>query len=305
MRPTIKCIMCAAAIFLIMGASHVFAQYKAQNVVIVIGDQFRHDETWGDRTHQYIPNIWNKMVPNASTCVTFYGNPSYLTLVHLVVLTGSWKDVRRLEPQDNPDQPTIFEYFRKGLGKDKKSCYFITSKHEFNFMDYSNHKAYGEDYGATVEFTKEKNNDEELYDKLVAYMKKNRPNLVVAILGSVKSYNKKKVPEEVERFRKGVVGMDKVVYKIWSYIQEDENYKDKTDFFFLNDHGDLIDHEDCDDECKRYWIVMALGPDIKKNYSVENKWRQVNICPTVGKILNFPTPYVDKDAGVMTDFFVK
>ena len=295
----------AIMFFLFIGGNYTFGAFKAKNVFIVIGDQFRHDESFGDRTHQYIPHVWNDLVPNGSLCVTFYGNPSYLVLVHLATLTGSWKDVRRLNPQDYPDRPTVFEYYRKGLGKDEKSCYFITSKHEFNFMNYSNHEDYGEDYAATVEFTKEKNNDEELYQKLVAYMKKNKPSLVCAILGSVKSYNKKKRPEEVKRLRDGLVKMDKVIYKIWAAIQEDANYKDNTDFIFLNDHGDLIDHEDCDDECKRYWVVLGVGPDFKKNYSVENKWRQVNVCPTIGKILNFPTPYVDKDAKPMADFFKK
>jgi hypothetical protein len=295
----------AAVLLLFSNGNYVFGEFKAKNVFIVIGDQFRHDESFGDRTHQYIPHVWNDMVPKGSLCVTFYGNPSYLVLVHLATLTGSWKDVRRLKPQDYPDQPTVFEYFRKGLGKDQNSCYFITSKHEFNFMNYSNHEDYGEDFAATAEFTKEKNNDEELYQKLVATMKKNHPALVVAILGSVKSYNKKKRPEEVKQLRDGLVKMDNIIYKIWGAIQEDANYKDKTDFFFLNDHGDLIDHPDCDDECKRYWVILGLGPDIKKNYATENKWRQVNVCPTVGKILNFPTPYVDKDAKVMDDFLSK
>jgi hypothetical protein len=305
MNLIMKHLTLAALAFLLINGNYAFGEFKAKNVVVVIGDQFRHDETFGDRTHKYIPHIWNDLVPNGSMCVTFYGNPSYLVLVHLATLTGSWKDVRRLKPMDYPDQPTMFEYYRKGLGKDKNSCYFITSKHEFNYMNYSNNEEYGEDYAATAEFTKEKNNDEELYQKLVANMKKNRPSLVVAILGSVKSYNKKKRPDEVERLRKGIAGMDNIVYKIWGAIQEDANYKDKTDLFFLNDHGDLIDHEDCDDECKRYWICMALGPDIKKKYATENKWRQVNVCPTVGKILNFPTPNADKDAKVMDDFFVK
>jgi hypothetical protein len=291
--------------FFMFNGSLAFGQFKAKNVVLVIGDQFRHDETWGDRNHTYIPHIWNDMVPKGYSCVTFYGNPSYLVLVHLAILTGSWKDVRRLEPQTTPDKPTVFEYFRKGLGKDEKACYFVTSKHEFDFMGYSNDEDYGEDYGAEVDFTKEKNNDEEVYQKLVAAMKNSRPSLIVAILGSVKSYNKKKVPAEVEKLRKGILGMDNVVYKIWGAIQADPNYKDKTDFFFVNDHGDLVDHPDCDDECKRYWIFLALGPDIKQGVATENKWRQVNLCPTIGKILNFPTPGADKDAGVITDMFAK
>jgi hypothetical protein len=50
--------------------------------------------------------------------------------------------------------------------------------------------------------------------------------------------------------------------------------------------------------------MVALGPDIKKNFSTQNKWRQVNVCSTVGKILGFPTPFVDKDATVITDFLI-
>ena len=283
----------------------VSGEFKAKNVFIVVGDQFRHDESFGDRTHQNVPHLWKDLVPKGSQIVTFYGNPSFMVLVHLATITGSWNDIRRLTPQDFPDKPTIFEYFRKHLGKKKESCYFITSKHEFNYMDFSNHPKYGEDYGAYVEFTREPNNDAELFQKLTAYMKKHHPSLVFVILGGAKSFNKIKRPAEVERYRKQLKEMDKTVYKIWQAIQADEVYKDKTDLFFLNDHGDLMDHEDCDDECKRYVVMVALGPDIKKGYVSENKYRQVNICPTVGAILGFPTPFVDKNAKVMTDILLK
>ncbi len=282
-----------------------FGQYKAKNVVVVVGDQFRHDESFGDRTHQYVPHLFNDLIPQGSQIVTFYGNPAFMVLVHLSVITGSWKDIRRLTPQDFPDKPTMFEYYRKHTKKPKESCYFITSKHEFDYMDFSNHPKYGEDYGANVEFTDEPNNDAELFQKLVANMKKNHPSLIFVILGGAKSFNKIRRPDEMVRYRKQLKEMDKTVFKIWQTIQSDEIYKDKTDLFFLNDHGDLIDHEDCDDECKRYLVMVALGPDIKKKYISPKKWRQVNICPTIGAILGFPTPFVDKNAKVMTDIILK
>jgi len=305
-----KCILrfsgfLAVLLFHTVSGNRAYAEFKAKNVVIIVGDQFRHDESLGEATHQYIPHLWKDLIPNGSLCVTFYGNPSYMVLVHLATLTGSWRDIRRIEPNDFPDQPTMFEYFRKGLGKDQKSCYFITSKHEFDYMHFSNHEDYGEDFAPTVEFTKEKNNDNELVEKLVAYMKANNPRLVFVILGGLHSFNKKKRPDEVEEYRKNLKGMDARIYKIWQTIQSDPHYKDKTNMIFLNDHGDLIDHEDCDDECKRYLVMVAIGPDIKKKYVTENKWRQVNICPTVGAILGFPTPFVTKKAKVMKDILVK
>jgi hypothetical protein len=287
--------------FLIVPVVH--GEFKAKNVFVVIGDQFRHDESFGDRTHQYIPHLWNDLVPKGSMCVTFYGNPSFMVLVHLATITGSWKDLRRLNPKELPDQPTVFEYYRKKTGKPKESCYLITSKPEFTYLHYSTSEEYGEEFGANFELTKKPNDDEELFTKLTANMKKNHPQLVYVILGGAKSFNKKKRPEDMERYHRQLPAMDNSIFKIWTAIQSDEVYKDKTDFFFLNDHGDLIDHEDCDDECKRYLVIVAIGPDIKKNFSETDKYRQVSICPTVGKILNFPTPQVGKDAEVMTDFF--
>lgn len=290
--------------FFLLVTGNAFGEYKAKNVFIVVGDQFRHDESFGDRTHQNVPNLWNKMIPEGSTCVTFYGNPSYMVLVHLAILTGSWTDLRREDPEDYPDKPTMFEYFRKSRNLDEKSCYFITSKHEFNFMTFSNHDDYGEDYAATEEFTKEKNNDDELCTKLFSFMKTNHPKLVFVILGGAKSFNKKQVPSDMVRYRSQLKKMDEHVYQIWQQVQADPVYKDKTDFFFLNDHGDILLQEDCDDECKRYLVMVALGPDIKKKVSLENKWRQTNICATVGKILGFPTPFVDKNAKVISDFLI-
>lgn len=297
-----RMLLLMSLVFLIIGNS--FAQAKAKNVFIVIGDQFRHDESFGDRTHQNVPKLWNEMIPNGSNCVTFYGNPSYMVLVHLAILTGSWKDLRREDPEDYPDKPTMFEYYRKHTGADQKSCYFITSKPEFNYMTYSNHEEFGEDFGATEEFTKEKNNDDELCTKLFSYMKSNHPKLVFVILGGAKSFNKKQVPSDMVRYRSQLKKMDENVYKIWQAIQTDPVYKDQTDFFFLNDHGDILLQEDCDDECKRYLVLIALGPDIKKGFSIENKWRQTNMCATVGNILGFPTPFVDKDAVPISNFLI-
>ena len=171
-------------------------------------------------------------------------------------------------------------------------------------MHYSNHEDYGEDYAATFVLTKQKNNDVELFTTLTAYMKSNHPSLVFVILGGAKSFNKIKRPDEVERYRGQLKEMDNTVFKIWQAIQADDVYKDKTSLFFLNDHGDLIDHEDCDDECKRYLVIVAVGPDFKKNHLSTDKYRQVNIVPTVGKLLNFPTPLVAKDAVVMTDLLI-
>jgi hypothetical protein len=152
-----------------------------------------------------------------------------MVLVHLATLTGSWQDIRRLTPQDFPDKPTMFEYYRKALKKDEKSCYFITSKHEFDYMNFSNHQDYGEDFAATCVFTKEKNNDEELYNTLVSYMKTHHPSLVFVILGGAQSFNKIKRPEEVKRYRKQLKEMDKNIEILFTVNQE---LLDKTNCLF-------------------------------------------------------------------------
>ena len=109
-------------LFFFVTINSVYGQYKAKNVFIVVGDQFRHDESFGDRTHKNVPHLWNDLIPKGSQIVTFYGNPAFMVLVHLAVITGSWADIRRLTPQDFPNKPTMFEYYRKHLKKPKESC---------------------------------------------------------------------------------------------------------------------------------------------------------------------------------------
>lgn len=288
------------AIAMLFSGNTVFA-YTAKNVMIIIGDKYRHDETFGEKTHQYIPYMWKQMVPKASQCVTFYGNPTFIAQVHLAVLTGYWDDIRRLEPKTNPDKPTLFEYYRKALNKPEDSCYFLTSKKEYYYLEYSNNEDYGEQYKPYFEVTKQEKNDEELYQKLIARMEKVSPSLIVVILGKLENCNKKRKEEEMGPYRKLLKETDELIYRIWTKTQTMPKYKDKTDLIFVNDHGDLVTHEDCNDECKRYLIIVGLGPDMKENYISEKKWRQVNILPTVMKIFGVTTPVKDP----MDDFFRK
>jgi hypothetical protein len=275
--------------------------FKAENVFVIIGDEFRHDESFGDKTHQYVPHLWNDIIPKGSHCLTFYGNPTFMVQVHLTILTGSWRDIRRLEPKEYPKNPTFFEVFRAELDKPIESTYFITSKKEYTYLEFSEHEDYGEDYKPYLEFTEKEKDDDELIEKLFARMEQQKPALVVVLLGGMKSFNKKRRADEELRYRTQLKQTDERIFKIWNKIQELPHYKDKTDLFFLNDHGDLITHEDCDDECKRYLITIAIGPDIKENYLSKKKWRQVNIFPTIGMIMGFECPV--KKSKPMEDFF--
>lgn len=295
------------AIFLLFSGLLLFPSkaysYKAKNVFIIIVDELRHDQSFGAQDQSTtIPNIWKNMYPKGSHCHTFYGNPSFMAQVHLAILTGSWKDIRRVDPKTNPTNPTIFEVYRDETEKDEDSCYFITSRKQYFYLECSEHEDYGEDFKPVFEFTKTEANDQELYNKLVARMKSHKPSLVVALFGSLKSYNKKRRKNEMSLYKKKLLGVDKLVGDLWTTIQTLEPYKNKTDLFFVNDHGDLITHEDCDDECKRYMDIFAIGPDIKQGYKSKKKWRQISIFHTALKILGIDPP---KPKYVMEDFLKK
>jgi len=279
----------------------VSANYKAKNVFIVIADQFRFDDSWGDKNRAYIPRISKELTPKGSRVETFYGNPSFMAQVHLTILTGSWNDVRRIDPKTHPTQPTLFEVYRKKLGKPKEATYFITSKREYYYLEHSEHEEYGAEYGPVFEVTKEEGNDQELMQRLRDRMKTHQPSLVVVLLGQMKSYNKKRNEKEMATYRQQMRAVDTMLADLWQVIQSSPPYKDATDLFFVNDHGDLITHEDCDDECKRYMVMFAIGPDIREDYVSTQKWRQNNIAPTALKILGVNGW---KEADIMKDFLV-
>ena len=83
---------------------------------------------------------------------------------------------------------------------------------------------------------------------------------------------------------------------IFSFVENDPIYQDKTTIFITNDHGRHDDasgnfsgHGDNCNGCKHIFFY-AYGPDFKKNLIINSANEQIDIAPTIGKLLDFDIP---------------
>jgi arylsulfatase A-like enzyme len=89
---------------------------------------------------------------------------------------------------------------------------------------------------------------------------------------------------------------DSLVYILWQYIQSHPSYKGNTTLIVTNDHGR---HDDahggfkghgCDCEGCRHIMLLMAGRNIPPGVVDTLKAEQIDIAPTVGELLGFPTP---------------
>lgn len=119
-------------------------------MVITFGGGARDDETFGPDGVENIPNLLHELIPQA-TFFTRVVNEGILG--HYVATASIACGV--YETFDNfaavsPENPTVFEYFRKGLSRPRTDAWVIAPSNGFNRIGESSHALYGPEYGAVV-----------------------------------------------------------------------------------------------------------------------------------------------------------
>ena len=261
-----------------------------QNAIIIVIDGARYSETFGaDST--YIPHIWNQLRVQATIWTHFYNEGITKTDPgHSTISTGVWEQIDN-KGQLRPQHPTIFEYFRKATGAPESSAAVVVGKNKLDILTYSTHPDYGKQYKACSFIA---SHDTSVVQKLKEVLHHNHPRLVLVnlpttdILAHLKDWN---------GYLISIRRADSLVAEIWSIVQADSIYRNKTTLFLTNDHGrhdDLhggfSDHGDSCNGC-RHIMLLAIGKGFPKNRIVQTKRTQCDIAPTIGELLTFPTPY--------------
>ena len=280
---------------------------QTQNVFLVVIDGVRYSETFGDPTHQFIPHIWSDLKPLGTIYTSFYnkGKPYTKTVTvpgHSNLLTGAWQNIGN-DAKTRPTHPTMFEYYRKQLGVDEAKTWVIVQHSNLFGITYSTHPQYGSGCGASLDspaLRKMKpNTDQATWKILQEAMDKHHPSLVLVNLGETDSAGHS---EDWARYVNAIRNADNLVYQLWLRLQSDASYRDRTVLVVTNDHGRHLDgikdgfrsHGDDCEGC-RHVMLLALGPNIKQNYVVDAYREQIDICPTIGFLLGFATPFSTGD----------
>jgi hypothetical protein len=119
-------------------------------VVVTFGGGARDEETFAPDGQENIPHLLNELIPQA-TFFTQVVNRGILG--HYVatasLATGVYETINNFASLP-PQNPTVFEYYRKSLKRPAADAWVVAPSNGFNRIGESNHRAYGEGFGAGV-----------------------------------------------------------------------------------------------------------------------------------------------------------
>lgn len=102
-------------------------------------------------------------------------------------------------------------------------------------------------------------------------------------------------------YLEGIQRADRLCARLWNYIQTDPEYKDRTTLLILPDFGRDADgdpggngfqHHRTGGPLARTTWLLALGPTVRQNATIDRVLEPIDIVPTVGGLLGFETPMV-------------
>jgi hypothetical protein len=327
---------------------------RKKAVVVTFGGGARDEETFAPEGQENIPGMLNVLIPQ-STFFTQVVNHGILG--HYVATASLATGV--YETFDNfaavpPHDPTVFEYFRKGLGRPATDAWVVAPSNGFNRIGESDHRGYGEGLGAGVILPKHllraampsaagsdfghllrDNYEEPFYtpelagnelqlrqleeilrisvgdftqhaltlsspDELSVYiarqlMRQMAPSLLWITLHDIDIAHSGAYSLYIEGIRRS----DRLCVQIWNTIQSEPEYKDCTTMFVLPDFGRDADgdaggngfqHHRTGDALSRTTWMMVLGPGVRHGVSVDRPVDSLDLVPTLGALLEFPTP---------------
>src|SRR5882724_9188099 len=123
---------------------------KRKIVVITFGGGARDQETFAPEGQENIPHLMRELIPQ-STFFTQVVNRGILG--HYVatasLATGVYESVNNFASLP-PENPTVFEYFRKDLRRPASDTFVVAPSNGFNRIGESSHRSYGTGLGAQV-----------------------------------------------------------------------------------------------------------------------------------------------------------
>lgn len=131
-------------------AHAAMAASKKKVIVITFGGGARDQETFAPDGQENIPLLMRELIPQASffTQVVNHG-----ILGHYVatasLATGAYETINNFAALP-PENPTVFEYFRKQLKRPSSDAWVVAPSNGFNRIGESSNRSYGPGLGARV-----------------------------------------------------------------------------------------------------------------------------------------------------------
>ncbi|QHN03605.1 hypothetical protein FTO74_09655 [Granulicella sp. WH15] len=327
-----------------------------KTVVVTFGGGARDEETFAPEGQENIPHLMKELIPQA----TFFTQVVNRGILGHYVATASLA-TGVYERFDNfadiaPENPTVFEYFRKGLGRPANDTWVIAPSNGFNRIGQSAGGRFAAGFGAQVvlpkhllasalgrssaksgglEFLLQDNYEELLFTPPSVHSDVERSRLTEMLHLSVDDFAQHaktlSSPDELSvyvmrqlmrqfapsllwitlhdmdvahtgaysLYLDGIRRTDRLCAEIWQMIESNPEYKGRTTMLVLPDFGRDSDfnasgngfqHHRTGDPLSRTTWMMAMGPHIRQNLTVDRALDSLDLVPTLGSLMNFATP---------------
>lgn len=278
-----------------------FAAHIRHAVIMVMDGARYNEETWGTVNHANIPKIDSlakfgavltqfRTKTNSGTSPFAETNPGHARLT-----TGTIQDILN-DGTQLPTQPGIFQQYRRQTSKDSLSGWVITSKDKLVVLSNSSATGWNNVYrpalNCGVSGTGSGGYREDSVTHLIVKQKltANHPALMII---NYKGPDAMAHAGNFNGYIAAIKEIDGYVLDVWKTIQGDPVLKDSTLLFVLNDHGrhttDYTSHGDACEGCTHI-MCLVLGPYLKQNFSSATARQQIDVAPTIAKLMGFAMP---------------
>lgn len=284
-------------LFFALTSPLLISQPAQQHAILVIIDGARYSETLGDPTGQYIPRM--KQLATQSAVVDTFLNDSVTVTKRAIpaIWSGSWKTPRDTTIGGFATQyaldPTVWEYFRKHQDQDSTNAMYILKQLSGPWLP-SYHPQYGPQYWPWYIMQDGYWSDLYVWNLAKQKLSQHHPVFSIIYLADVDGAGHS---GNWQNYTRAITIADSIVGMLWDFVQSDSVFKNRTTVFVTNDHGRHLDgvstgfvsHGDGCWGCRRIQL-LAIGSGAKKGLS-SIKRKIPDIVPTIGALLNFPSPF--------------
>jgi hypothetical protein len=281
------------------GQARRSSTYATRKVFVVSIDGLRSSEAFdAPDPAEFIPVMWDQLRPIGSLYRNFYNlGATWTTPGNHTIIDGCWEVTPNSEGNRyfRPACPSMFEYYRYANPEvPQVKTWAVVGKSNCDRSNYSWHPLYGEDYGASIDRSLlSDRSDAATWSAMQRVINDHHPELVFFHLGEVDHAGHTNWGWYLE----AIQDADRIVGDLWTLLQSDPFYRYQTTMLVTTDHGRHDDEHGgfkshggiCEGD-KRLFL-LAVGPDIKQGQEFTKFRQQVDICPTVGELMGFDTPF--------------
>jgi len=279
--------------------------YKTKNVIIVVMDGARYTETWGHAGKQYIPRM-RELASEGIVCTSFYNEGLTSTVPgHTAMTTGIYQNINNAG-QEIPSNASIFQQYLFQHKKSSTDAWVFASKDKLEVLSDCLDPAWAGKFRPKTDCGVNGNHtgyreDSVTFSHLIDTAKKYHPQIVLV---NFKEPDMSGHANNWLGYVNQIKIIDEYIWKLWNFIESDDKYKGTTTLIVTNDHGrhsdgidnGFVSHWGNCNGC-RHIFFFGIGPDFKKNYEDNTYYSQIDIAPTIGKLMSFTIP--DADGKVM------